>query len=62
MLRLFIKLILIYEALFFTRDILNKNFIHKKENQIKVEMRARDILKINWKPTSVFPEEAQRFR
>jgi len=58
MLRVFIKLILIYEVLFFAGDILNRNFIHKKENQIKVEMRARDVLKINWKHISVFPEYA----
>lgn len=23
---------------------------------------SRDILKINWKPISIFPEEAKRFR
>lgn len=27
-----------------------------------VEKRSRDILKINWRPISVFPEEARRFK
>ncbi len=27
-----------------------------------IEKTSRDILKINWRPISVFPEEAKRFR
>lgn len=27
-----------------------------------VERKSRDVLKIDWKPISVFPEEAKRFR
>ena len=30
--------------------------------QRQVEKRSRDILKIDWKPISVFPEEAKRFQ
>jgi hypothetical protein len=26
------------------------------------EKRSRDVLRIDWKPVSVFPEEAKRFR
>lgn len=29
---------------------------------VRIERRARDALKINWKPISVFPNEARRFR
>ena len=28
----------------------------------KIEKQSRDILRIDWKPLSVFPEEAKRFR
>lgn len=28
----------------------------------RIEQASRDVLKINWKPISVFPEEAKRFR
>ncbi|MGE4131420.1 MAG: hypothetical protein AB7F86_07260 [Bdellovibrionales bacterium] len=28
----------------------------------KIELASRKILKIDWKPISVFPEEAHRFR
>ena len=28
----------------------------------QVEERARNVLKVDWKPISVWPEEAKRFR
>ena len=28
----------------------------------RLEKASRDVLKINWKPISIFPEEAKRFR
>jgi hypothetical protein len=28
----------------------------------RIEKGSRDILKINWRPISIFPEEAKRFR
>lgn len=28
----------------------------------RIEKASRDVLKIDWKPISVFPEEARRFR
>ena len=28
----------------------------------QIEKHSRDVLKINWTPISVFPEEARRFR
>ncbi len=33
-----------------------------KECSNRIEKAYKDILKINWKPISVFPEEGQRFR
>ncbi len=29
---------------------------------VHLEKKSRDVLKIDWKPISVFPEEAKRFR
>lgn len=31
-------------------------------NLKNIERKSRDVLKIDWKPISVFPEEAKRFR
>lgn len=35
---------------------------HSRACVREVESRSRDILTIEWKPISVWPEEAQRFR
>lgn len=28
----------------------------------RIENASRDVLKINWKPITIFPEEAKKFR
>jgi len=33
-----------------------------KECVMRMEKASRDILSVDWKPISVFPEEARRFR
>lgn len=33
-----------------------------KECAMRIEKASRDILNVDWKPVSVFPEEARRFR
>lgn len=33
-----------------------------RECLTRVEASARQVIKINWRPISVFPEEARRFR
>ena len=35
---------------------------HSRERMKMIEMKSRDILNIDWKPISVFPEEAKKFR
>lgn len=35
---------------------------HSKQCVQKIEKASRDVLKINWKPIVIFPEEAKRFR
>ncbi len=34
---------------------------HTQQCLQQVEKASRDILKIDWKPVSIFPEEAKRF-
>jgi hypothetical protein len=34
---------------------------HSRECLQLVERRSRDILKVDWKPISIFPEEAKQF-
>lgn len=33
-----------------------------RECSSRIEKASREVLKINWKPISVFPEEGRRFR
>lgn len=35
---------------------------HSRQCVQKIEKASRDVLKIDWKPISIFPEEAKRFR
>jgi len=35
---------------------------HSKQCLQQLEKRSRDVLKVEWKPISVFPEDAKRFR
>ena len=35
---------------------------HSRQCAQKIEKASRDVLKINWKPIVIFPEEAKRFR
>lgn len=41
-----------------------KDFTNCKSRQCvrKIEVAGRKILNVDWKPISVFPEEAKRFR
>jgi hypothetical protein len=35
---------------------------HSRACLVRIERRARDVLRVDWKPISVFPDEAIRFR
>ena len=35
---------------------------HSRDCMKNIEKKSRDILNIDWKPISVFPEEAKKFR
>ena len=35
---------------------------HSRQCVQKIEKASRDILKINWRPILIFPEDAKRFK
>jgi hypothetical protein len=35
---------------------------HSRQCTQLLEKRSRDVLRVDWKPISVFPEDARRFR
>jgi len=35
---------------------------HSRECVAKIEKHSRDILRVEWKAISIFPDEAKRFR
>jgi hypothetical protein len=37
-------------------------FCHSKACSGRIEKASREVLKIDWRSISIFPEEAQRFR
>lgn len=59
---LLLRLMLIAAALQLGLSLSDMAFCHSRECTARIERASRDILKIDWKPISVWPEEAQRFR
>ena len=37
-------------------------FCHSRQCAQQIEKRSRDVLRVDWQPISLFPEEARRFR
>ncbi len=35
---------------------------NSRDSKIRIEKASRDVLRIEWKPISLFPREAKRFR
>jgi len=62
MYQLLVKLMLLAALASFGMSYAGFFSCHSKACIQKVEARSRDMLKIDWKPISVFPEEAKRFR
>lgn len=62
MYKLIIKLMVIAALLKLGASIEEFAFCHSKACSGRIEKASRDVLKIDWKPISVFQEEAQRFR
>ena len=59
---LLVKLMVLAALAQFGMSLLDIEQCHSKQCQRTLEQRSRDVLNIEWKPISVFPEEAKRFR
>ncbi len=62
MYNLLVKLMVLAALAQFGMSLLDVERCHSKQCLRTLEQRSRDILNIEWKPISVFPEEAKRFR
>jgi hypothetical protein len=62
MYKLIIKLMVIAAILKLGISIEEFAFCHSKACSGSIEKASREVLKIDWKPISIFPEVAQRFR
>lgn len=58
----FIKLILIYSAIHLGMNVSELVFCHKGQCTDVLQNAYKNVLEIDWKPISVFPEEAKRFK
>ena len=59
---LLVKLMLIAALAELGMSITDFGTCHTRECAQKIEQRERDISHIDWKPISIFPEEAKRFQ
>ncbi len=59
---LLVKLMILAALAQFGMSLLDIEQCHSKQCLRTLEQRSRDVLNIEWKPISVFPEEAKRFR
>ncbi len=62
MYNLLLKLMLISAMIQFGITATDLVKLGSKGTRDKVERASRDVLKMTWKPISVFPEEAQRIK
>ena len=62
MYNLLIKLMLVAALIEFGMKASDIEGCRSRQCMKMLQARAIDVLKIDWKPISVFPEEAKRFR
>jgi hypothetical protein len=62
MYNLLAKLMLITALLQLGWNVSNFQNCHSRQCLQKIEKQSRDVLRIDWKPISMFPKEAKRFR
>lgn len=62
MIQLYIRLILIWTAMHLGMSFYELSTCQSVEFRNKIERASREVLKIDWRPISIFPEEARRFR
>jgi hypothetical protein len=59
---LLVKLMLLAALAHFGMTLVDFSECHSLECVGRIEGAGREVLKIDWRPISVFPEEAKRFR
>ena len=59
---LLIKLMLISALAQFGISLFEAETCHSVQCAMKIEKASREVLKIDWKPISIFPKEARRFK
>lgn len=62
MYKLLIKLMLVAAFAQLGMSVADFKNCHSRQCVQQLEKKSRDILKIDWKPISVWPQEAKRFR
>ncbi len=62
MYNLLVKLMLISALIQLGISLKDFSNCRSRECAARIEKASRKVLKIDWKPISVFPEEAKRFR
>ena len=60
--KLLIKLIMMAAVLQLARNGVQLQDCHSRQCLQNIERASRDVLKIKWKPISIFPEQAKMFR
>lgn len=59
---LLLKLFIAAALLDFGHALLSAEKLPSRSGLERIDQATREVLKIDWKPISVFPEEAKRFR
>lgn len=59
---LLIRLMFLTALLHFGIKLTEVATCHSKECISRIDKVSRDVLRIDWKPISVFPEEAKKFK
>lgn len=62
MYNLLVKLMVITAIIHLGMSFKDFENCHSRQCTQQLEKRSRDVLRIDWKPISVFPNEARRFR
>lgn len=59
---LLVRLMLVAGLAQFGMSIWDFRDCRSRECLVRIEKHSRDVLKVDWKPISVWPEEAKKFR
>ena len=62
MYNLLVKLMLIAGLAQFGLTLAQVENCHSRQCLQQIEKHSRDVLRVDWKPISVFPEEMKRFK